>query len=126
MKTPEPLLEQGHLVATEQLVFPQQHKKLHIPSEASLDIVKNKNGTVFSGKDFSITINEQTGLITSLNYSNNELLKAASHPEFWRAPVYNDLEDKNYASRFAVWQKLGRNTELTDIKIGRASCRERV
>jgi len=117
----------GHIIAQQQLSFPA--KKLSFSNKTDEEIQNNNplkmsddnKNVAFSADNFSMTLDKETGLLSSLRYHDNEFLKAPSHPEFWRAPVYNDLEVKPYESSFAVWQHLGRQTKLTSIDIKRIS-----
>ena len=120
-KTSEGLLEKGHIVAQEQLAFEHELISQKRDAEQALAINTGKDKTVFSGKSFALTLDNSSGLISSINYHGNELFKSSSHPEFWRAPVYNDLEIGKYEKNLAVWQHLGRNTKLNSIKVERKS-----
>jgi len=120
-KSKEGLLEKGHIVAQEQLAFPHKIKSSVVATKAPLLIDTLKDKTTFSGKSFSISIDNNSGLISSINYHDKELLKSSSHPEFWRAPVYNDLEIGSYEKKLSVWQHLGRQTKLTTMKVKRIS-----
>lgn len=115
------LLDIGHIVAQEQLSFPQILEPRTVITEKLLTINKSANELIFSGNDFSISIDNKSGLISSINYFDSELLKASSHPEFWRAPVYNDLEIGEYEKNFAVWQHLGQQTKLTSLVVNEVS-----
>ncbi len=114
-------LEKGHVVAEEQLVMPYQAPDTGIITSDLLRYKEMKQEVTFAGNDFSMVIDRQSGLISSIKYSGEEMLKAPSHPEFWRAPVYNDLEIGGYESKFAVYQFLGRNTALTAMSVLRES-----
>ncbi len=121
LKQDEPLLAANHIVAEEQLVLDNQPAAPVVKPSAKLNYSERGSSVKFSGKDFALNIDKKSGLISSIKYFGKELLKAESHPEFWRAPVYNDLEIGSYESKFAVYQHLGRNTELTDLVISRVS-----
>ncbi|MCU4677393.1 DUF4981 domain-containing protein [Catenovulum sp. 2E275] len=123
-KQAQHLLAAHHSVAEEQLVLPyvKQPAAEEILSKLTKLNYSNKNGKhQFTAKYFALEIDQQSGLISSIQYAGHELLKAPSHPEFWRAPVYNDLEIGGYESQFAVYQQLGRNTQLTDLQVTRLS-----
>lgn len=117
LKQGQPLLPKDHIVAQEQLAFAFDSSQAVFETTESLNVVDEKSRFLFKGRGFSMAIEKKSGLISSLNYFGTELLKAPSHPEFWRAPVYNDLEVKKYEESFSVWQHLGRNTQLTSIKV---------
>ena len=90
-------------------------------TKSPLTISDSVQEVLFGADDFSISLDRKSGLLTSLRYHNKEFLKAPSHPEFWRAPVFNDLEVKKYENSFSVWQHLGRQTTLTSMNVERIS-----
>ncbi|WP_394176512.1 glycoside hydrolase family 2 TIM barrel-domain containing protein [Thalassotalea litorea] len=121
LKTQDGLLARGHIVAQEQLAFDAVNVAVTKANQQLLKINQQIKQTQFSGDGFSISINNTSGLISSINYQGTEFLKAQARPEFWRAPVYNDLEIASYESSFAVWQQLGRNSKLTSMVVKQVS-----
>ncbi|MGL1958943.1 MAG: DUF4981 domain-containing protein [Colwellia sp.] len=117
----ESLLVKGHIVAQEQLAFPITSVAQVKYIEERVEIKSSEKYLQLNAKDLSFRLDKQLGLISSLQYRGKELLKAPSHPEFWRAPVYNDLEIQNYEQSFGVYQKLGRETQLTSLNYQRIS-----
>ncbi|WP_082897012.1 glycoside hydrolase family 2 TIM barrel-domain containing protein [Thalassotalea crassostreae] len=117
----EGLLEKGHIVAQEQLALPYQVANAKPPQQTPLEIENLKNKVTFSGADFTMDVDKTTGLITSINYYGKEFLKGPTHPEFWRAPVYNDLEMVDYEKNMSVWQHAGKNSKLNSIQVERIS-----
>lgn len=115
----EGLLASGHIVAQEQLVMPFAQPPMAVPAAGKVTIADNSDAYTFSGPAFSLTLNKTSGLITDITYQDQAMLTAPSHPEFWRAPVYNDLEVGNYQSQFGVYQYLGQQTKLTALKVER-------
>ncbi|OFI35690.1 beta-galactosidase [Alteromonas lipolytica] len=124
LKNDEPLLAKGHVVAEEQLALAFTPAAPVQTTSADIAISDSNNAITLTGDDFSMVINRHTGLVSSLNYNGSELLKAESHPSFWRAPVYNDLEVKSYESAFSVYQQLGKNTELTSLNVNQLSAQQ--
>lgn len=126
LKQDEALLAKGHVVAEDQLALPftslpdTQAPDTHTTS-ADIALEETQRAIVLSGDNFSMTINRKSGLVASLKYHGNELLKAEAHPSFWRAPVYNDLEVGSYEKAFTVYQDLGENTSLTALTAERVS-----
>jgi beta-galactosidase len=121
-KQSESLLAAGHTVAQEQLAFPIV--KLGAPDDivnTALVVSSNDKQLQLYSKDFSVKLDKKSGLVSSLQYRGEEVLKSPSHPEFWRAPVYNDLEIISYEQSFNVYQKLGRQTELSSLNYQRIS-----
>jgi len=121
LKQDAPLLSKGHVVAEEQLALPFTPAENTQTTSADIAIQESAEAITLEGDNFSLVINRTTGLVSSLNYNGNELLKAESHPTFWRAPVYNDLEVRSYESAFTVYKDLGKNTALKSISTERIS-----
>ena len=117
LKSAEGLLEKAHIVAQEQLALPYQVTAAQPKQQSVLKVDQLKDKVLLSGETFAIEISQQTGLITSINYFGQEFLKGPAHPEFWRAPVYNDLEMLEYEKNMSVWQHLGRNSKLYSIEV---------
>jgi beta-galactosidase len=119
-------IPKGHIIAWSQLVLPTipvienpviENKRPNI----KLSISNKKQAYHFKGRDFSLSIDKTTGLISSLQYFNDELLKASPRPDFWRAPTDNDLPIKDYGDKIAPWQKAGKDTKLVSIKLTKES-----
>ena len=90
LKTDEPLLQAGHIVAYEQ--FQLQKGGILIPEKATAPIsYQAKDGIItIMGKNFELTFNEKTGGLTGFNHNGKELLQRGPKVNFWRAPVDND------------------------------------
>ena len=70
---------------------------------------------VISGDDFAASIGRQSGLLSSVSWSGQELLLTPLTPNFWRAPTDNDFG--NYMQDWAaVWERAGRNRSLTSLE----------
>lgn len=91
IRTPEPFLPAGYVIARDQ-------KELHsyeyadqiLP--ATLKPTENGNEVVFKGKNFKAVFNRLSGLLTSYQYKGQEYILNGEGPKpnFWRAPVEND------------------------------------
>ncbi|GAC16459.1 glycoside hydrolase family 2 TIM barrel-domain containing protein [Aliiglaciecola lipolytica] len=111
------LVPKGHITAWSQLALPTIEASEEKPDEVRLSVSDKKEEYRFKGKDFSLVIDKTTGLISSMEYFKDELLKASPRPDFWRAPIDNDLPIRGYGDKFGPWQKAGKNTKLTSIKL---------
>ena len=120
------LLATNHVVAQEQLHLANAYQSASVGSEHTLKVDSNSEAFTFSGPTFSMSINKRSGLISSLKNNELEYLKSPAHPEFWRAPVYNDMESRNYAKTFPVWQFAGRNIQLVSLAIESATANKAV
>ncbi|MDB4327137.1 DUF4981 domain-containing protein [bacterium] len=114
---PNSLIPKGHITAWSQLALPTVSVMVEKQPEVRLSVSDKKQIYGFKGKDFSLSIDKTTGLINSMEYFGDELLKASPRPDFWRAPTDNDLPIKDYGDKFAPWQNAGKNTKLVSIKL---------
>lgn len=109
------LLNAGHEVATGQLSL-QAASLAEAVSHGKLRHSGSASQLTIKGKAFSLTFDKHTGLISQLRYGKQSLLTAQARPEFWRAPIDNDLEVANFQSSLSNWRYAGRNTELVSFK----------
>jgi beta-galactosidase len=115
------VIPKGHITAWSQLALPNSEAIAEKPKELRLSVSDKKQAYRFKGQDFSLRIDKTTGLISSMEYFGDELLKASPRPDFWRAPTDNDLPIKDYGDKFAPWQKAGKDTALVSIKLTKES-----
>ena len=111
------VIPKGHITAWSQLALPNTEATAEKPKKIRLSVSDKKQAYRFQGKDFSLRIDKTTGLISSMEYFGEELLKASPRPNFWRAPTDNDLPIKDYGDKIAPWQKAGKDTALESIKL---------
>jgi beta-galactosidase len=115
------VIPRGHIIAWSQLALPKVESVAEKQKKIRLSVSDKKHTYRFQGRDFSLKIDKKTGLISSLEYFGDELLKASPRPEFWRAPTDNDLPIKDYGDKFAPWQNAGKDTALVSIKLTKES-----
>jgi beta-galactosidase len=115
------VIPKGHISAWSQLALATVSVIEKKQPEIRLSVSDKKQTYRFKGKDFSLSINKTTGLISSMEYFGEELLKASSRPDFWRAPTDNDLPIKDYGDKIGPWQKAGKDTTLVSIKLTKES-----
>jgi beta-galactosidase len=111
----------GHVVAWSQLALPNLSATPETQSKVRLSVSDEDHNYYFKGREFNLSINKTTGLISSMEYFGDELLKASPRPDFWRAPTDNDLPIKDYGDQIGPWQKAGRDTSLVSIKLAKES-----
>jgi beta-galactosidase len=115
------VIPKDHVIAWSQLALPNISVNVEKQPEIRLSISDKKQAYHFKGRKFSLSIDKTTGLISSMKYFGNELLKASSRPDFWRAPTDNDLPIKGYGDKIGPWQKAGKDTTLVSIKLTKES-----
>jgi beta-galactosidase len=96
----------GHELAWEQFVIAEAKPKdekveADLPFDVSAD-----NDIVIRGRDFSATIDDQTGFLADYTWRGSHLLAAPMRPDFWRAPVDND-RGARLNRRLRAWRSAG-------------------
>jgi beta-galactosidase len=115
------VIPKGHVIAWSQLALTEVSIAPKERPKIQLSISDKKQAYHFKGRKFSLSIDKTTGLISSMVYFGNELLKASPRPDFWRAPTDNDLPIKDYGDKISPWQKAGKDTSLVSIKLTKES-----
>jgi beta-galactosidase len=108
LKTDEPLLKKGYILASEQFliaaVSPTLAPAKKVEPKTLMAIDTGDNGfTWITAQDFVFVFDRKTGFLNRWQYKGKELLKEPLVPDFWRVPVNNDLGN-NMQKRCAVWR----------------------
>jgi beta-galactosidase len=69
-----------------------------------------------NGKDFSVTVANSTGVITSYEAKGVQLVKSGPAPSFWRAPTDND-NGNGQPSRNGTWRYAGTDRHVTGVTV---------
>ena len=81
LKNDEPFLPAGWEIAAEQFKLPFTTVKIQRDFSNSGKVILNQDSNInLSGKDFNITIDRNSGIITSYTYKNSELIKGGKGP----------------------------------------------
>ena len=83
----------GHELAWEQFEMPYTSipkNYLALDEMKELRLTKTPRAITIDGDGFFISFDRSSGLMTSLEYRNQEFLKRGPKPNFWRAPTDND------------------------------------
>jgi beta-galactosidase len=107
-KVAENLLPAGWEIASEQFKLPvEADKKQFNISNTGIVTFKEGASIDISGEDFSVSIDSETGIMTSYKIKGKELFLNGSGPRpvFWRAPIDNDYGWK-MPKICRLWKKL--------------------
>lgn len=87
-----PLLEKGHVIATEQFFLKDAQKKSYVPDDKPVEVVEDGNVVTLRSSDVEFVFNGDKGYVTSYKVKGNEMLADGFgiRPNFWRAPNDND------------------------------------
>lgn len=112
IRTPEPFLPAGTVIAREQTYVYTFHKK-DAPQQAFATPEDNGRQLTFSGADFTATFDKQSGLLVSYRYKKQEFIHNGQGPRpfFWRAPIDND-----YGARLPVRLKAWKEASYQEPK----------
>jgi beta-galactosidase len=68
------------------------------------------------GKDFSVTVDKDSGTITSYRAHGTRLITSGPVPNFWRAPTDNDHGNGQH-TRNQTWRDAGTHRKVTDVSV---------
>lgn len=108
----------GHEVATGQLKLPVLSAAISLPTSTMSEVhLREISGMLeIDGANFTLTVNQHTGIITRWNYQGISLLEQGLMLNIWRAPIDNDKP------MTAEWQRLRYNRltqRVTNLQIRR-------
>lgn len=90
LKTAEPFLEKGYVIAEEQLALKEVKPTANV-SNIKGQLTLNENNYSVKGKNFEINFDTKFGCVSEYSYNNTTYLTNAFVPAYWRAPVDNDF-----------------------------------
>jgi len=111
------MLPKGHLVAWEQFYLPINKKVLALDPKdlPKVTLEKSQNNFQVIGKNFSIVFDRERGSLNQFLYDSLSLILDGLQPNFWRAPLDNDLGN-GMQQRTKVWKYAGRELEVENCK----------
>jgi beta-galactosidase len=130
LKNDVPWAKKGHEISWEQFRLPFQRSARLMDSSRipQLNIATAGNLTQFSGPDFSLSFDRQSGLITRYTYKKNLLIERGPHPDFWRAMTDNDRGAwrsiqpsiaQNPSGDIQIWREQGSAWKVNEVQIRR-------
>lgn len=130
LKTAEPLMDKGQVVAYRQLAVREaKPATMQQPTQqAKLKVKDDKKGGVISVEvkdQMSVVFDKTTGLLKTYNVAGKDLLPQGGtlRPNFWRAVTDNDM-GAGLQSRFKAWRNPIMNlTAISAAKVGKVGAR---
>jgi beta-galactosidase len=121
----KPLLPKGHEVAWEQFQLPLSQPVPDIDRKRlpKLSLQKRERFIEIKGKNFTISFDESTGMLTSYVFENTELIQSGPVPNFWRAPTDNDF-GWDMPKRLRVWKEACAGRRVMKVTANSVSSRE--
>jgi len=120
-------------VAWEQFSIPFKIRKQQVLTESNLPTLKYEileDVIKIKGKQLVIQFSKRSGRIKSLLYNGRELLVRPLTPNFWRAPIDNDIAYLHFLSpflaniikrRFYRWKKANKHQVLKKLTVKQIS-----
>ncbi|MFX1273822.1 MAG: glycoside hydrolase family 2 TIM barrel-domain containing protein [Promethearchaeota archaeon] len=118
--------DKGHIVAWDQFKIPYEKIELqyfNIQSLQPLKIEESRESILIQGNDFEVIIGKKSGTLEEFKYKNKKLISTPLIPNFWRAPIDNELGviklipilKKYFGYR---WKKASKKRKVKKIIIG--------
>jgi beta-galactosidase len=120
----------GHEIAWDQLALPASAAPAPFaaPKASFLGLADGSTEATLSGKDFSLRVDKQAGVITSYRYKGVTLLERGPLPDFWRAPTANDrgawklFRERATGDRslnIELWREAGPRWDVKEVRVER-------
>lgn len=89
--------DRGYIVAESQLALPYRPQQTKMGDGKNRVLVSERNGKLtLTGEGFVYRFDTESGQLSSIETNGKELLLSQPRPNFWHAPVDNDLEARNF------------------------------
>lgn len=111
------LLKKGHIVAREQLSLTNYNNTIKISKEKSqFEIIKKENKLLISNAKAKLEFDIASGILTSLDYGQGNILKSGVKPNFWRPTTDNDYGFK-MPKKLKEWKEATENQKLIKLSV---------
>ena len=104
--------ETGHV----QIALPNFEPPVKVVSTdaPALEVMELGDSIRFSGKDFRLTFDKNSGEIVDWQYMGRKMLSGGITPDFWRAPTDNDFGN-GMDHRCKIWKDASYNRKVEEI-----------
>ncbi|MFH0520694.1 glycoside hydrolase family 2 TIM barrel-domain containing protein [Streptomyces sp. M41] len=109
----------GFEVAKQQLAVDAGSPAVQQVPLSNVPVLSHTDGATavtVTGKDFSVTVDKKTGVITSFEAAGATLIASGPAPNFWRAPTDNDRGNGQH-TRNQTWRDAGTRRKVTDVAV---------
>jgi beta-galactosidase len=122
----EPWAKAGHVVAWEQLALPSGPEAPAVAAAGLRPVELDESGPVITveGPGFSVGVGRASGALKSFRYEGRDLVASPLVPNFWRAPLDNDIGYlllNDMPRRTAVWKTAGPGRQVRSVRAERLS-----
>lgn len=91
----------GHEIAFGQKVYEVEAPP--VPCQKPIKVIHGRHNIGVKGEEFDVLFSKVSGGLVSYRYGGVEMLKAMPKPNFWRAPIDNDMGN-NFPARYGQWK----------------------
>ncbi|THH36550.1 glycoside hydrolase family 2 TIM barrel-domain containing protein [Neolewinella litorea] len=113
----EPLLQAGHVVATEEFQLSKAPLAQLTPGgDATLRMTDDANTVTLTGEAFTASFDKESGQLYLLDYGEGNVLQAPLKPNFWRAPIDNDY-GYGMPRDAHVWKRASQEQHLQGFRV---------
>lgn len=111
------LIPQSHLSAWDQIKIENYKvdRQKEVSESFGVKLVDKEKSITVRGKNFMVKFNKEMGIIESWRFRGIEMLISGLVPNFWRAPIDNDLGN-GMMKRCRIWKDAGRERRTTRVK----------
>lgn len=108
----------GYEVAWEQfkLPFSAESRAEDLVPSADLKLQESPFIARVQGDDFTLEFDKKRGSISSFRFKDTELIRTGPYPDFWRAPIDNDLGNQ-MPRRLSIWRPADRKVDWRGLGI---------
>ena len=110
------LIPKNHEVAYAQFQLTDFTPEIFESETKGLSVTKKDSVINITGDEFTIEINSNTGILTSLDYGNGNLIVKGMQVNFWRAPTDNDF-GYNMPKKLKAWKEATDTQMLTGLEL---------
>jgi beta-galactosidase len=114
--------QKDHIIAWDQFKIPfeiPESLTLKKKSTPILDLKHSSQDYTIVSEKFKVIFNKNSGLLESYELNGNELISSPVVPNFWRAPIDNDINVLGHIPvlkrKVYRWKKAAKNRKLMDV-----------
>ena len=116
LKDNEPLVGKDHIIALEQFEITKGYSPKFVPSKQDIVLTEADYYLDFSGTDFKIRFNKESGAFTDFMYKGKPIINSGAEINFWRAATDNDFGAETQ-KKFAEWLKAGKTEKVFKYEV---------
>ncbi len=117
-KDPLGVLDQGTILASEQMILPFNEKipEVEAFSFPPVSYQEGEQEITITGEGFQLVFDTRKGVLAHFRSNGQELIVSGPVPNFWRASTDNDIGNNVYRIN-RIWRKAGSNRTVTGIAV---------